>query len=168
MADLLEITRQLRMRARTIVDPADLVEAYFHLRASAPQRSGRGWRYLSETRRGITSGGTASNRREEHLAAALFGRREIFFATGERLRLLDYQFPLKAGREDKIGKIDLLGIFDEDQLAVIELKTGNNSEDRRMALVEALSYSAVIEANIEQIRGASHRRTRVLEIDRRG
>lgn len=134
------------------IDTASVVAGYRDLLANAPSRASRGKTYLSATRTGVTSSGDSSTRREEHLAAALFARRELFFATGERVTLADYQFPLKARQSDaSLGKIDLLGVLDDGTLGIIELKTAENREDRRIGLLEALIYAAIVEANIEQI-----------------
>ena len=66
--------------------------------------------------------------------------------------MLDYQFPLKSSHADSgIGKIDLLGLFNDGTLAVIELKVDGNSEDRRIGLIEGLIYAAIVQANIDQI-----------------
>jgi hypothetical protein len=66
--------------------------------------------------------------------------------------LLDYQVPLKARRIDVgIGKIDLLGVTDGGQLVVVELKVhgtgGRRSEAPPAALMEALRYAAILQAN---------------------
>jgi hypothetical protein len=108
--------------------------------------------YLSASRVGVTSSGLTSNRKEEHLAVALFNRRELVRTDGRWLTLIDYQFPLKSVRADRgVGKIDLLGLCDDGTLAVIELKLAHNAEDRRIALVEGLIHAAVLQANIEVV-----------------
>ena len=128
---------------------ADLAAAYHEQRLHAPQRA-QG--YFSPSRNGITSSGEGSNRTEEILAAKLFRRGALSLPNGDRLTLLDYQFPLKSVRADTgIGKVDLLGIFEDGTLAVIELKVAGNREDRRIALLEGLIYAAIVERNIERI-----------------
>lgn len=127
----------------------DLAAAYRDQRDHAPRRA-RG--YFSASRSGVSHDGNASNRTEEHLAVDLFLRGGLTLPNGEQLTLLDYQFPLKSARADLgIGKIDLLGLYDDGTLAVVELKVAGNREDRRIALLEGLIYAAVVEANIEKI-----------------
>ena len=134
------------------LDPDQLAAGYFDLLANAPRRGDSNKKYFSTTRSGIAGGGSHSTRREEHLAAALYRRKEMFFPDGARLRLLDYQLPLKSKQDDAgFGKVDLLGARDDGTLAIVELKTADNAEDRRIALLEGLIYAAVIEANLVQI-----------------
>jgi hypothetical protein len=154
ITDLIELKERLRRlrkadRQSLRLDAAGLAAGYRDLRANAPRRA-QG--YLSQRHLGITSSRGSSNRQEEHLAAGLFRRGELPLPNGERLRLLDYQFPLKSVRGvSGIGKVDLLGLYDDGVLAVVELKVRANSEDRRIALLEGLIYGAIVEANIEQI-----------------
>src|SRR5262245_18122017 len=64
------------------------------------------------------------------------------------MRLIGYQVPLKARRIDAIGKIDLLGLLDDGRVCVIELKAPDGCGDSPFrALIEGLSYAAVLEAN---------------------
>jgi hypothetical protein len=142
------------------LDERALVEGYVEMRASAPRRA-QG--YLSTTRLGFPSSGAYSNRGEEHLAIALWRRGELVLPNGDRLRVLDYQTPLKSVLADSgIGKIDLLGLSADATLVVSELKLPENEEDRRIGLVEGLIYAANVEANIAQIAtefGNAYRRT---------
>jgi len=83
---------------------------------------------------------------------ALFNQGNVRFESGHQLRLIDYQFPLKSARADvDIGKIDLLGVFEDGTLAVVELKVLGNREDRRIGLLEGLIYAAIVEANLGKI-----------------
>ncbi len=61
---------------------------------------------------------------EKHLAIALWHLKERWPREGaDWMRLLDYEFPLKAERADKgLGEIDLLGATNRGRLVVIELK----------------------------------------------
>ncbi len=143
--------RSLSKGARTslCMDAETIALAYHEQRARAPRRTNG---YFSHARSGVTSSGDASRRTEEHLAIGLFLRGELCLPNTAPLRLLDYQFPLKSVRADiGIGKIDLLGRCHDGTLAVVELKVVGNREDRRIALLEALIYAAIVEANIEQI-----------------
>ncbi len=154
MADLLRLKNDLRTlplaRRRTFgVTAQDLAAGYHAQLANAPARS-QG--YFSTTRTGVPSTQTASSRAEEHLAIGLFNRQHLRLPCGGRLDLLDYQFPLKSVRADAgVGKIDLLGRYDDGTLAAIELKVEGNVEDRRIALLEGLIYAATVERNIAVI-----------------
>lgn len=97
-----------------------------------------------------------SNRFEEHLAIALCRTKSLRGLRSGELRLLDYQFPLKAQQSDRIGKVDLLGVTSQGRLAVIELKVKPKKEKMRgdsppLALMEGLRYAAVVDANLETI-----------------
>ena len=83
---------------------------------------------------------------------ALFNKGHVRFENGHQLRLIDYQFPLKSVQPDSgIGKIDLLGVFEDGTLAVLELKVLNSREDRRIGLLEGLIYAAIVEGNLGKI-----------------
>jgi hypothetical protein len=157
-SDLRRLPKSGRRSLR--LDANMLAAGYFQMRSNAPRRA-QG--YFSATHSGVTSSGGFTNRIEEHLAVALWCRGELALPNGERLRLLDYQTPLKSVRADNgIGKIDLLGLHADGTLAVVELKVEQNAEDRRIALLEGLIYAAIVEANIAQIAkefGDAHRRT---------
>ena len=145
--DLRNLPQAKRASLAFTVD--DVVAGYHQLRDNAPRRT-QG--YLSAARAGIPSSDESTNRTEEHLAIGLCNRRELVLPDSGRLRLIDYQFPLKSARTDAgIGKIDLLGLLQDGTLAVIELKVDGNAEDRRLGLVEALIYAAIVEANMDAI-----------------
>jgi hypothetical protein len=158
-----------RWRARgldaaiTALNIAALASEYHGIRGSAPQRQPRRKAYFVG-HSGSTPGGDASNRREEHLARALCNRDARWpWPGGGWVRPLDYQVPLKARRNDAgIGKIDLLGVTDGGQLVVVELKVDRIGGGRRdappAALMEALRYSAILQANQSVI--ASEARTK--------
>jgi len=154
IANLIELKARLRrvskINRRTVQFNADELKAgYLQLRSRAPSRT-QG--YLSSHRSGITSSGNSTNRTEEHLAIGLYQRGRLAFSNGERVELLDYQFPLKSKNADHgIGKIDLLGMTGDGTLVILELKTEDNLEDRRIGLIEGLIYAAIVEANIHQI-----------------
>lgn len=115
-----------------------------------------GKKYFMKTHTGCVTGKGGSNRFEEHLCMALWNsRKELNWSTQKtgNIQLLDYQFPLKAWREDKgIGKVDLLGMTEGGQLIVIEAKVqniGNRTTDTPLfALIEGLRYTAIIQANL--------------------
>jgi hypothetical protein len=87
----------------------------------------------------------ASNRHEEHLAKALYELGELTLQDGAtKLRLLDYQVPLKSVQSDEgVGKIDLVGVIDQS-LALVELKTKDSKDHPGNALLEVLSYGAIV------------------------
>jgi hypothetical protein len=141
------------------LNPDDLVRAYHRVRESAPSRHARNKLYFVG-HSGVTSSGEYSNRREEHLAVALWNASQdgppMRMPGGDRLRILDYQFPLKASRGDKgVGKVDLFGVIGGVQSCVIELKihpTGKGLSDTPLrAFIEAFAYCAIVEANASNI-----------------
>jgi hypothetical protein len=141
------------------LDPNDLVAAYHQVREAAPRRHPRGKRYFVG-HSGVTSNGGHSNRREEHLAVALWNNcndgSPLVMPDGRVLDLLDYQFPLKARQGDKgVGKVDLFGLINGETPCVIELKIhadGMSKNDTPLrAFLEALAYCAMVEANIVDI-----------------
>ena len=80
-------------------------------------------------------------------------------ADGGWHRILDYQVPLKAslrGKNDKgVGKIDLLSVTDKGRLVIHELKvmgrTGSRGDSPAAALMQALCYAAIVDANFKAI-----------------
>jgi len=137
----------------------ELIESYRQLNNAAPRRHARNLKYfVGHT--GITSSGAHSDRREEHLAVALWNQCQasgpLQLARMGELLLLDYQFPLKARQSDKgVGKVDLFGVAGKTKPCVIELKihpanTGMSDTPLR-AFLEALAYCAIVEANAGDI-----------------
>jgi hypothetical protein len=151
---LIELKEELRQASKAdrrllYLEIDSVAVGYRWLCAHAPSRK-QG--YLSDRRSGVTSSGRSSNRVEEHLAVGLFNKKALVLPNGGCLSLLDYQFPLRSAHTDtRIGKVDLLGLFADGTLAVIELKVDSSLEDRRIGLVEGLIYAAIVEGNIEQI-----------------
>ncbi len=148
------------------LDPAHLVAAYARARDSAPRRHDHNKSYFVDHSE-RTKWSEISNRREEHLAFALWGASQtdnpVVLPTGANLEILDYQTPLKAQRRDKgVGKVDLFGLIDGCRSTVIELKvrpTNSGYGDTPLhAYLEALAYCAIVEANASEI--ASEARTR--------
>ena len=141
-----DVARKLDMDA--------LSSAYINLVEGAPRRSLNQKPYFQTGHDGFPSGDGNSNRREEHLALALFNQSNRFdFPGGRDLNIIDYQTPLKFRQDDKgIGKIDLFGIMDNAIPAVIELKIHGikkgEADTPLRALLERLAYCAIVEANI--------------------
>ncbi len=134
---------------------------YQHMVASAPRRHHRGKKYFVG-HDGIPSSKSSkgTNRWEEHLGIALWNRFRpglppIQIREDVVLTLLDYQFPLKARRDDKgVGKVDLFGVDQAGRAWVIELKTGDNRTDSPLSALEQLiPYAAITQANLQDIRG---------------
>jgi hypothetical protein len=141
------------------LDPAYLVAAYDRARDSAPRRHDHNKTYFVD-HSGPTNRAENSNRREEHLALALWGASQTddptMLPTGATLEILDYQTPLKAQRKDKgVGKVDLFGLIDGCRSTVIELKvrptTSGYGDTPLHAYLEALAYCAIVEANASEI-----------------
>jgi len=132
---------QLRKKAKSERNEitADQIVTAYECPDPLPQRD----RFLSENRKTVQVL-AGSNRHEERLAKALYLLGELTLQNGTKLRLLDYQFPLKQRRNDKgVGKIDLVGIIDK-QLALVELKTKDSDDYPREALLEILFYGAIV------------------------
>ena len=137
------------------LDARRLVAAYVRVRNSAPRRHDRKKSYFVD-HAGLTMRSDNSNRREEHLALAIWGASQtgapMVLPNDETLEILDYQMPLKARRSDKgVGKVDLFGLIDGCRSTVIELKvrptTGGYGDTPLRAYLEALAYCAIVEAN---------------------
>lgn len=144
------------------IDRNLLRDEYAALVERAPRRAGRGLAYFSDERDGTHSTSGRSGRNEEHLAVALWNLGGSWpRAAGRPFRLLDYQFPLKARRNDEdIGKVDLLAATENGRLVVIELKVAPKSENDRGdtpldALVQGIRYAAIVEANLSGIARAA-------------
>lgn len=132
------------------LDAGDLVHGYDALMARAPHRHHFNRRYFVG-HDGRPSSGAWTNRIEEHLAIALVNDRSAWTMPDWRsIELLDYQVPLKAQQSDRgIGKIDIFGLTDGSVPVVIELKVlGKKKADTPLrALLEALAYAAIVDAN---------------------
>ena len=141
------------------LDPYYLVAAYARARDSAPRRHDCNKLYFVD-HSGPTNRSKISNRREEHLALALWGESQtgdpMVLRNGATLEILDYQTPLKAQQSDEgVGKVDLFGLIDGCRSTVIELKvrptTNNYGDTPLQAYLEALAYCALVEANASKI-----------------
>jgi len=133
------------------IDVDQLHVIYEALRDTAPRRHERNKMYFVG-HSGVPSTIEASNRFEEHLAIALCNDHGALTLDGsDELRLLDYQVPLKARQSDAgIGKIDIVALTASRRVAVVELKVTTNTsrgDTPLRALLEALAYCAIVEAN---------------------
>lgn len=146
--------------ARSIesIDTDGLCREYNGLTAVAPSRPGTGKRYFV-CHDGCPRAKNPQNPSEKHLAIALWHLKSLPTQLGvSKLRLLDYEFPLKASRSDKgLGEVDLLGTTDKGRLVVVELKVQSKDKPRAdspiHALMEGLRYAAVVQANQGAIAG---------------
>jgi hypothetical protein len=147
-----------------------LAELYQQEVANAPKRYDSDKKFLVG-QKGTVVGGGKTGKPHEHLSVALVNR---FRSSGEGLDLpmapagdtLDYfayQMPLKVRQTDpdkRIGKVDLVGAVPENRLAVIVLKyvpptatRGSTGDTPLRALLEGLTYTAIIQANRSEILG---------------
>ncbi|MDK1027193.1 MAG: hypothetical protein QGM46_10635 [Actinomycetota bacterium] len=136
------------------IDIDQLHAMYKALRDTAPHRHARDKKYFVG-HSGVPSTVGTSTRSEEHLAIALCNdNAAISLGDSGGLRLLDYQVPLKARRADaRIGKVDIVALATSGRVAVIELKmaTPKSKGDTPLrALLEALAYCAIVEANAQE------------------
>lgn len=143
---LVGLLAEARRSEAARIDAETIIQA-FRLHNGAPHRKGP---YL-RTNRGKTLAGPLTNRREERLAKELMQQGALTLPNETKLQLRDYQFPLKSVRSDKIGKIDLIGLTEQNQLTLIELKIAESIENPRIALLEALAYWAVVRGNLARI-----------------
>lgn len=135
-------------------DVDTLCREYRQLVEHAPKRKREfGERDGTTTKSTSNKGSTRRFERERRIEMALFNLQKVWFLEGVgRFRLLDYQFPLKSRRSDiGLGKVDLLGLTSQEQPLVVELKvtrkSGDGVDSPMEALLEALRYTACIEAN---------------------
>lgn len=92
-----------------------------------------------------------ANQGEEYLAKQLAAQATLDVSDGGQITFLDYQFPLKAVLSDKIGKVDLIGRTRHNSVALIELKTGDSTENPRVGLLEIFTYWAAVRQNLDRI-----------------
>jgi len=110
---------------------------------------------------GKTTSGNATNRREEHLAIAVWqAYRQTGFALpdGTWLFPVEYQLPLKSHRNRAnagIGKTDLLCVQSEGDPWIVEMKAqpkcGGHVDTPLKALLEALTYCALLDADMTNL-----------------
>ena len=145
------------------IDVDALCAEFDRLRRAVPSRSTRGKRFFVG-HDGHPQAENPGSRSEKHLAIALRRLEARWLrAGGGRVRLLDYQFPLKASRSDTgLGEVDLLGATDQGRLVVIELnvrrKDGSRGDTPLLALMEGLRYAAVVHANHRAIAAEARER----------
>ncbi len=111
---------------------------------------------------GRITAGVATNRREEHLAIALWRdyRKDGFVLPDDtRLFPVDYQLPLKSHRDEEnagLGKIDLFCAESAGDSWICELKIrpagGGRVETPMKAMIEALAYCGTLDADMRCFR----------------
>jgi hypothetical protein len=121
---------------------------------------------------GKTTSGASTNRREEHLAIALwraFRDSAFELPDGTRLSPVDYQVPLKARRDlanAGLGKVDLLCVDASGDPWVCELKiqtAGTTRVDTPLkACLEAMAYCAILDPDMRLLSRESDDKKRTL------
>lgn len=85
---------------------------------------------------------TYTNRKEENLAKEMLLKGELK-KVGQ---ILDYQVPIKAHRQDKAGKIDLLALDRENKcLRILELKKPDSPETLLRCVLESFTYLKLVD-----------------------
>jgi len=140
-----------------------LLELYEQQKEAAPKRHEAEKKYFGQHDGTLPSKPKAD--KDEHLAIALYNRCRdegpLELPDGSSLDLIDYHVGLQATKDDKaVGAIDLLGVTEDDRLAVVALKfvapqakRGTTGETPLRALIEGLAYAAILEANIDAVIG---------------
>ena len=145
------------------IDVDALCREYDQLTKAAPSRSARTKCYFVG-HDGHPQVKYPDSPSEKHLAIALWRLKMRWPRVGAGwMRLLDYQFPLKASKSDTgLGEVDLLGATDRGRLMIIELKVrrknGSRGDTPLLALMEGLRYAAVVHANYRAIAAEARER----------
>ena len=134
----------------------ELLLKFEQQRKSAPNR-GLHRPYFGGRHTGKTSSGLPTNRREEHLAIALWSAyRGSGFALPDDTILfpVDYQLPLKSHLDEansQVGKVDLFCCESVGDPWISEVKVhsaqGGRVDTPLKALLEALAYCAILDAH---------------------
>ena len=148
----------------------DLLLRFEQQRKAAPCRGLHRSYFVGHT--GKTTSGALTNRREEHLAIAIWSAyRESGFALpdGTVLFPIDYQLPLKSHRDEAnagLGKIELFCVDSEGEPWICEVKIHsvlNGRVDTPLkALLEALAYCATLDADMRYLSRESDDKKRML------
>jgi hypothetical protein len=124
---------------------------------------------------GRTTSGLPTNRREEHLAIALWSAYRVSgFAIPDETILfpVDYQLPLKSHRDEAnalLGKVDLFCAESDGAAWISEVKihsTRSGSVDTPLkALLEALAYCATLDPDMQHLsRESDDKKNRLLHV----
>ena len=137
------------------LSPTTVLAEYRSLADQAPNRHQCDLKYFVEDHNRLV-GKPSTRTLEPHLQRALVDK-TLHFDAFPAVRILDYEIPTKISEVDDrgLGKADLFGIDETGNHVIVELKverdTGTRDSPVR-ALLEGLTYSAVLTANREAIR----------------
>jgi hypothetical protein len=138
-----------------------LLELYEQQKEAGPRRHEAEKKYFGSHEGTLPS--KPKTDKDEHLPIALYNwckdQGALELPDGAPLDLIDYHVNLQAGKEDKaVGNIALLGVTEEDRLAVVVMKfvppqatRGTTGDTPLRGLIEGLAYSAILSANIEAV-----------------
>lgn len=138
-----------------------LLELYEQQKESAPRRHEADKKYFG-SHEGVLPSKPKTDK-DDHLALALYNRCKdegpLELPDGSPLDLIDYHVNLQQTKDDKaVGNINLLGVTEDDRLAVIVLKfvapqatRGTTGDTPLRGLIEGLAYSAILSANIDDV-----------------
>ena len=145
---LIELLTKARASEHNQITIGEIRSAYGIQKVKGPFRKRV---FIQRSHKNVNLDGPETNRREARLAKKL-AKLKLRLPDGTMLQLLDYELPLKSVRADKVGKIDLVGVKGQS-LALIELKIKDSLENPRIALLEVLTYGAVVSHpdNLEKI-----------------
>jgi hypothetical protein len=147
-----------------------LAEMYQQEVANAPKRYEADKKFLLG-QKGVAPRGAKSGKPHEHLSMAFVNRCRSAgegldlpaAPAGDTLDALAYQVPLKVRQSDpdkRIGTIDVIGAVPEDRLTIAILKyvpptatRGSTGDTPLHALLEGLAYTAIAQANRNEILG---------------
>jgi hypothetical protein len=156
--------------AASALSENELFLRFEHQGKAAPYRGLHRSYFVGHT--GKTTSGVSTNRREEHLAIAIWRAcRESGFALpdGTILFPVDYQLPLKSHRDEAnagLGKIDLFCVESAGEPWISEVKihsVRNGRVDTPLkALLEALAYCATLDADMRYLSRESDDEKRML------
>jgi hypothetical protein len=156
--------------AASALSEDELLLRFEQQRKAAPYRGLHRSYFVGHT--GRTTSGASTNRREEHLAIALWAAyRQSGFALPDRTVLfpVDYQLPLKSHRDEAnagLGKVDLFCVDAVGEPWIAELKIhseGNGRVDTPLkALLEALAYCATLDPDMRYLSRESDDKKRML------
>ena len=146
-------------RAMGALSEDQLHRIFEQQRKTAPCRGFHKPYFVGHT--GKTTSASETNRREEHLAIAVWqAYRQTGFALpdGTRLFPVEYQLPLKSHRDEAnagLGKADLFCAQSEGEPWIVEMKVhpkcGGRIDTPLKALLEALAYCALLDADMSNL-----------------
>ncbi len=137
--ELLDLLKKARDPREIIATADEIGRAYESSPSPEPRKN-----YFPEHRRPKQPSAPDA---EQQLAKDLCRAGQLRLPDNRLLRILYYQCPLKRTSKDKrVGKIDLIGCV-KNSLALIEMKAASNKENPRVALLELVTYAAIVRHN---------------------